>query len=88
MAALHASGIAAERQGFMQVVPVPARLAYKLIGHRQLTRETIRIRSSPASATRLHAAPGRAGSRGLHRTRDRLDHGRLTRPGTDHETSA
>jgi hypothetical protein len=34
----------AERQRFMQVVPAPARLAYKLIGRRQFTRETSRIR--------------------------------------------
>jgi hemerythrin-like domain-containing protein len=34
----------AERQKFMQVVPAPARLAYKLIGHRQFTRETTSIR--------------------------------------------
>ena len=34
----------AERQRFMQVVPAPARLAYKLIGHRQFTRETAAIR--------------------------------------------
>ena len=34
----------AERQRFMQVVPAPARLAYKLIGHRQFTRETTAIR--------------------------------------------
>jgi len=34
----------AERQRFMQVVPGPARLAYKLIGHRQFTRETAAIR--------------------------------------------
>jgi hypothetical protein len=33
-----------ERQRFMQVVPAPARLAYKLIGHRQFTRETTAIR--------------------------------------------
>jgi hypothetical protein len=33
-----------ERQRFMQVVPAPARLAYKLIGHRQFTRETNAIR--------------------------------------------
>jgi hemerythrin-like domain-containing protein len=33
-----------ERQRFMQVVPAPARLAYKLIGHRQFTRESIAIR--------------------------------------------
>ena len=35
---------AAERQRFLQVVPAPARLAYKLIGHRQFTRETTAIR--------------------------------------------
>jgi len=35
---------AAERQKFMQVIPAPARLAYKLIGHRQFTRETTAIR--------------------------------------------
>ena len=34
----------AERQRFMQVVPAPARLAYKLIGRRQFTRETAAIR--------------------------------------------
>jgi hemerythrin-like domain-containing protein len=34
----------AERQKFMQVVPAPARLAYKLIGHRKFTRETTTIR--------------------------------------------
>lgn len=34
----------AERQTFLQVVPAPARLAYKLIGHRQFTRETAMIR--------------------------------------------
>ncbi|ACU75371.1 Hemerythrin HHE cation binding domain protein [Catenulispora acidiphila DSM 44928] len=34
----------AERQRFMQVIPAPARLAYKLIGHRQFTRETAAIR--------------------------------------------
>jgi hemerythrin-like domain-containing protein len=34
----------AERQRFLEVVPAPARLAYKLIGHRQFTRETIAIR--------------------------------------------
>jgi hemerythrin-like domain-containing protein len=33
-----------ERQRSMQVVPAPARLAYKLIGHRQFTRETTAIR--------------------------------------------
>ena len=35
----------AERQRFLQVMPAPARLAYKLIGHRQFTRETAAIRS-------------------------------------------
>ena len=35
----------AERQKFMQVVPAPARLAYKLIGRRQFTRETTAIRA-------------------------------------------
>ena len=34
----------AERKRFLQVVPAPARLAYKLIGHRQFTRETTAIR--------------------------------------------
>ncbi len=34
----------AERRRFMKVVPAPARLAYKLIGHRQFTRETTAIR--------------------------------------------
>ena len=34
----------AERQTFMKVIPAPARLAYKLIGHRQFTRETTAIR--------------------------------------------
>ncbi|MDQ0775055.1 hemerythrin-like domain-containing protein [Streptomyces aurantiacus] len=34
----------AERRKFLQVVPAPARLAYKLIGHRQFTRETSTIR--------------------------------------------
>jgi hemerythrin-like domain-containing protein len=34
----------AERQRFLRVVPAPARLAYKLIGHRQFTRETAAIR--------------------------------------------
>ena len=38
-----------ERQRFMQVVPAPARLAYKLIGHRQFTRETTAIRGCPIS---------------------------------------
>jgi hypothetical protein len=34
----------AERQRFLQVVPAPARLAYKLIGHRQFTRATTAVR--------------------------------------------
>jgi hemerythrin-like domain-containing protein len=34
----------AERQRFMQVIPAPARLAYKLIGRRQFTRETTALR--------------------------------------------
>lgn len=34
----------AERRRFMKVLPVPARVAYKLIGHRQFTRETSAIR--------------------------------------------
>ena len=34
----------AERQKFMQVLPAPVRLAYKLIGHRQFTHETTAIR--------------------------------------------
>ena len=38
----------AERQKFMQVVPAPVRLAYKLIGHRQFTRETTAIRADPS----------------------------------------
>ncbi|MGW6201702.1 hemerythrin domain-containing protein [Kribbella sp. NPDC055110] len=33
-----------ERQRFLQVVPAPARLAYKLIGHRQFAHETAAIR--------------------------------------------
>ena len=33
-----------ERQKFLQVVPAPARLDYKLIGHRQFIRETTTIR--------------------------------------------
>lgn len=33
-----------ERHRFMQAIPAPARLAYKLIGHRQFTRETTTIR--------------------------------------------
>ena len=35
---------AAERRRFMKVLPPPARWAYKLIGHRQFTRETSEIR--------------------------------------------
>ncbi|MEV5491235.1 hemerythrin domain-containing protein [Streptomyces bobili] len=35
----------AERRRFMKVLPAPARVAYKLIGHRQFTRETSKIRS-------------------------------------------
>ena len=34
----------AERRRFLRVVPAPARLAYKLIGHRKFTRETTAIR--------------------------------------------
>jgi hypothetical protein len=34
----------AERRRFMKVLPAPARIAYKLIGHRQFTRETSDIR--------------------------------------------
>jgi hemerythrin-like domain-containing protein len=34
----------AERQKFMQLIPAPARLAYKLIGSRQFARETAMIR--------------------------------------------
>jgi hemerythrin-like domain-containing protein len=34
----------AERQRFLQVVPAPVRLVYKLIGRRQFTRETAVIR--------------------------------------------
>ncbi len=34
----------AERQKFLQVVPAPARLAYKLIGRRQFIRETTVLR--------------------------------------------
>jgi hemerythrin-like domain-containing protein len=34
----------AERQRFLRVVPAPARLAYRLIGHRQFTREITTIR--------------------------------------------
>jgi hemerythrin-like domain-containing protein len=34
----------AERQRFLQVVPTPVRLVYKLIGRRQFTRETAVIR--------------------------------------------
>ncbi|WP_405914224.1 hemerythrin domain-containing protein [Streptomyces sp. NBC_00963] len=33
-----------ERRRFMKVLPAPARVAYKLIGHRQFTRETSKIR--------------------------------------------
>jgi hemerythrin-like domain-containing protein len=33
-----------ERQRFLQDIPAPARLAYKLIGHRQFTRETTALR--------------------------------------------
>jgi hemerythrin-like domain-containing protein len=36
---------AAERHKFLQVVPAPARLAYKLIGRRQFSRETTTIRA-------------------------------------------
>jgi hemerythrin-like domain-containing protein len=35
----------AERQKLMQEVPAPVRLAFKLIGHRQFTRETAAIRA-------------------------------------------
>ena len=35
----------AERQKFMHVLPAPVRVAYKLIGHRQFTRETTAIRN-------------------------------------------
>ncbi len=35
----------AERQKFMQVLPAPVRVAYKLIGRRQFTRETTTIRA-------------------------------------------
>jgi hemerythrin-like domain-containing protein len=35
----------AEQQKFLQIVPAPARFAYKLIGHRQFIRETTAIRS-------------------------------------------
>jgi hemerythrin-like domain-containing protein len=35
----------AERQKFMEVLPAPVRLGYKLIGHRQYTRETAAIRA-------------------------------------------
>jgi hemerythrin-like domain-containing protein len=35
----------AERQKFMQAVPAPVRLAYKLIGRRQFTRDTAAIRA-------------------------------------------
>jgi iron-sulfur cluster repair protein YtfE (RIC family) len=34
----------AERRRFMKVLPAPARIAYKLIGHRQFTRETSDVR--------------------------------------------
>jgi Hemerythrin HHE cation binding domain len=34
----------AERRRFMKILPAPARMAYKLIGHRQFTRETSDIR--------------------------------------------
>ncbi|MFS8202217.1 hemerythrin domain-containing protein [Streptomyces sp. CWNU-52B] len=34
----------AERQRFMRVIPAPARLAFKLIGHRQFIRETTALR--------------------------------------------
>jgi hemerythrin-like domain-containing protein len=34
----------AEQRRFLQAVPAPARLAYKLVGHRQFTRETTAIR--------------------------------------------
>jgi hemerythrin-like domain-containing protein len=34
----------AERRRFMRVIPAPARLAYKLIGHRQFARETTALR--------------------------------------------
>lgn len=34
----------AERERFLRVVPAPARLAYKLIGHRQFVRETRAVR--------------------------------------------
>jgi hypothetical protein len=34
----------AERERFLRVVPAPARVAYKLIGHRQFTRETTALR--------------------------------------------
>ncbi|MFF1920323.1 hemerythrin domain-containing protein [Streptomyces sp. NPDC058221] len=34
----------AERRRFMKVLPVPARVAYRLIGHRRFTRETSEIR--------------------------------------------
>ncbi|WP_203599213.1 hypothetical protein [Streptomyces sp. SID10853] len=34
----------AERQSFMKALRAPARIAYKLIGHRQFTRETSKIR--------------------------------------------
>ncbi|MFF4473755.1 hemerythrin domain-containing protein [Streptomyces sp. NPDC001599] len=34
----------AERRRFMKVLPAPARVAYRLIGHRQFTRETGKVR--------------------------------------------
>jgi hemerythrin-like domain-containing protein len=34
----------AERRTFLQVIPAPIRLAYKLIGHRQFTRDATAIR--------------------------------------------
>ena len=45
----------AERQKFMQVLPAPVRLAYKLIGHRQFTHETTAIRGLTHLATRHHS---------------------------------
>src|SRR6202042_2378541 len=50
----------AERQRFMQVVPAPARLAYKLIGHRQFTRETAAIRGYTNSSILLPPADASA----------------------------
>src|SRR3979490_2038322 len=47
----------AERQTFMQVIPAPARLAYKLIGHRQFTRETTTLRGCPSSRPGATAQP-------------------------------